>query len=140
MLGPTGKSATFRAQTCIEPDRIALLARDVSQLVRGSLRGGVIRFDGATPGCLAFSVRSRMARSELLSFRVDIARRDDGLTNVDVHIRDHRVASRQPAGLPDPAEPRQGYDVYKRYARELATALARFDPQSTAILVETSEA
>jgi hypothetical protein len=135
MLGPFAKGATFWAQTCIEPDRIAHLARDVSQSIRGGLRGAYIQFDGAAPGQLLFSVRTRLARSELMSFSVDIARVEDGFTNVDAQICDHRPIP--PPVVSDERPP--GYQLYKRYAQELAAALARFDPLSAALLVEKGD-
>src|SRR4051794_18188581 len=100
MLGPITKGTTFWAQTCIEPDRIALLARDVSRLVRGGLRSGVIHFPGAPPGQLVFSIRRPMIGSELMSFRVDIARGDEGFTIVAVHIPEHRASTAAPQGFP----------------------------------------
>jgi hypothetical protein len=136
MLGPYAKGSTFWAQTCIEPDRIALLARDVSQSVRGGLRGQFIQFDGATPGQLLFSVRTRLPRTELMSFTVDIARLDDGFTNVDAQISDHKPAPRAVPHRTIAIERPPGYGTYKRYAQELAAALTRFDPLSTSILVE----
>jgi hypothetical protein len=130
------QGTTFRAQTCIEPDRIAHLARDVGESIRGRFPGAFIQFEGAARGQLRFSVRTRLARAALMSFNVDIAEHDDGFTNLDARICDERSATRSTQHLPAAASRPRGYEMYKRYARELATELARFDPLSTAILVE----
>jgi hypothetical protein len=129
---------TFQVQTCIEPDRIALLARDVSEVVRGGFPRAFIHFDGAVPGQLLFSVRTRLARAELMAFSVEIVRREDGFTKLDARIRDDPPA-RTRTYLPAVASRPLAYEIYKRYARELASALARFDPLSTAVMVEKGQ-
>jgi hypothetical protein len=139
MLAPSGQGAIFRAQTCIEPDRIALLARDVSQSVHGRFPRTFIRFDGASPGQLQFSVCTRFARAELMSFSVDIAQLADGFTSLDTRVLAEPLAVRAAACLPVPRGAPAAYELYKRYARELASALTRFDPLSTAVLVEQEQ-
>jgi hypothetical protein len=139
MLAPSGPVAVFRAQTCIEPDRIALLARDVSQSIRGRFPHTFIRFDGATPGQLQFSVCTRFARAEVMSFCVDIARLADGFTSLDTRILADPPANRAALCLPISGAAPAAYELYKRYARELASALTRFDPLSTAVLVEQDQ-
>lgn len=134
MTAPSAEQgASFRAQTCIEPDRIAHLARDVSEEVEGGFR--FIRFEGAAPGLLSFSVRTRIAQAELMSFDVAIAQRDDGSTSLSTYVcgglARNNIASWVPAVTWS-----LGHEIYKRYARELAVALARFDPMSTAVLLD----
>jgi hypothetical protein len=129
--------AMFRAQTCIEPDRIAHLAHDVSHTIIKGLRARFIQFEGAAPGQLLFSIRTRLPRTELMVFTVQITRAESGFTHINTHICSptaHRPAASgtQDTGLSP------GYAVYKRYTQELAAALAKFDPMSTAILVETN--
>ncbi|MDH6243490.1 hypothetical protein [Mycobacterium sp. OTB74] len=137
MQEPSAVRATLRAHTCIEPDRIAHLARDVSHTIIKGLRVKFIQFDGAIPGQLLFSVRTRLPRTELMSFTVEITRTESGFTLINAHICSPAV--NRPA-LSDAEETGQspGYAVYKHYTQELAAALARFDPLSTAILVETN--
>jgi hypothetical protein len=71
----------------------------------------------------------------LMSFVVDITQLEDGFTKLDTRVvgDDHSRRSR--------ARGRTclGYEVYRRYTRELASALARFDPLSTAVLVERGQ-
>ncbi len=129
------QGASFRAQTCIEPDRIAHLARDVSEEVQGGFPKAFIRFEGATPGRLSFSVRTRIAQAELMSFDVAIAQLDDGSTGLSAYVCGRLASNNIPSWVPALAWS-LGHEIYKRYARELAGALARFDPMSTAVLLD----
>jgi hypothetical protein len=136
MIAPSAEhGVSFRAQTCIEPDRIAHLARDVSEEVQGGFPKAFIRFEGAAPGLLSFSVRTRIAQAELMSFDVAIAQLDDGSTSLSAYVcgglARNNIASWVPAVTGS-----LGHQIYKRYAQELAGALARFDPMSTAVLLE----
>ncbi|MGE2716258.1 hypothetical protein ACQI4L_19565 [Mycolicibacterium litorale] len=119
-------AAALRAQTCIAPDRMAHLARDVSEHVRGGFPGTYIHFDGAAPGQLSFSVRTRFARATLVAFALDITRSPDGFTSLQSSVH-HRVSGAGGA---------LGLELYRRYARELASTLARFDPLSTALILD----
>jgi hypothetical protein len=133
------QDARFQAHTCIEPDRIALLARDVSESVRGGFPRAFIQFDGAAPGQLRFSVRTLLTRAELMTFNVDITRLEDGFTKLDSRITDDQSAHTTVPYVPAVASRPVGYEIYRRYARELASALTRFDPLSTAVLVEKTQ-
>ncbi|WP_157546441.1 hypothetical protein [Mycobacterium sp. IS-1742] len=136
MTAPSAEhGASFRAQTCIEPDRIAHLVRDVSEAVQGGFPRAFIRFEGAAPGRLSFSVRTRFTQAELMSFDVAIAELDDGFTSLSVDICDRLTHNKILPWLPL-ANWSLGHEIYKRYARELAGALARFDPMSTAVLLD----
>ncbi|KUI39030.1 hypothetical protein AU194_16955 [Mycobacterium sp. GA-2829] len=127
------QGASFRAQTCIEPDRIAHLARDASEEVQGGFR--FIRFEGAAPGRLSFSVRTRFAQAALMSFDVAIAQLDDGSTSLSAYVSDPLAGNGIAAWTPA-ARWSLGHETYKRYVWELAGALSRFDPMSTAVLLD----
>ena len=136
MTAPSAEQgASFRAQTCIEPDRIAHLARDVSEEVHGGFPKAFIRFEGAAPGRLSFSVRTRIAQAELMAFDVAIAQLDDGSTSLSAYVCGGLARTNIASGLPAMTWS-LGHEIYKRYARELAGALARFDPMSTAVLLD----
>jgi hypothetical protein len=113
---------TFRAHTYIGPHEIARLAKHIGNSVRGRLPGfPFIRFEGAHPGRLMFSIRSWGGHVELMPFCIDIARDADGLTSVNTH-RGHEADSSQGQAHPGPnqtvcrirnlqevrAEPRRG--------------------------------
>lgn len=129
------RCTSFWAQTCIEPDRIAHLVRDLSEQVQGGFTRAYIRFEGATPGRLSFSVRTRVARIQLMTFDVVIGRLDGGLTSVCVAVGE-RLAHNRLAALAAAVTRPLGHETYKRYATDLAGALTRFDPMSTAVLLE----
>lgn len=129
------RGASFRAQTCIEPDRIAHLVRDVSEEVQGGFPKAFIRFEGAAPGRLSFSVRTRFPQAELMSFHVAIAQLDSGFTSLSAEVGG-RLARNTIASWAPAMTWSLGHEIYKRYARELAEALARFDPMSTAVLLD----
>jgi hypothetical protein len=121
---PDRGSASFRARTCIAPDRIAALARDVGESIRGPLPGRpFIRFEGARPGRLTFTIRSWGGRAELMSFCINI-------------FRDQRFAQHRHLFIPFWSNTLVGYAVYRKYAWSPAKVLQRFDPHSVGILME----
>lgn len=136
MTAPSAQQgASFRAQTCIEPNRIAHLARAVSEEVQGGFPKAFIRFEGAAPGRLSFSVRTRIAHAELMSFDVAIAQLDDASTSLSTHVCGELGSNSIASWVPAVASS-LGHEIYRRYALELAGALARVDPMSTAVLLD----
>lgn len=122
-------AAALRAQTYIAPDRMAHLARDVSEHVRGGFPRAYIHFDGASPGRLRFSVRTRFTGSPLVAFVLEIVERSDGFTALQSSVHYGSAGAGHALGL----------ELYRRYARELAATLARFDPTSTAVLLDRAD-
>lgn len=72
--------STLRATTSLEPDGTAELAKQVGDSVTSSIPGGAsVRFEGATPGRLEFTVRGgahTWGSRAVMSFHMSIARMD----------------------------------------------------------------
>lgn len=123
MRGHLVVGAVLQAKTCIEPDRIARLTREVERNVRTVWYRPTVRFDEAGPGMLRFSVRHWRSRFPVMSFAVVIERDErDGFTLVDVCTGGVRASMRAA----------RAFDCY---LRQLSSAITRFDPKSTVILV-----
>jgi hypothetical protein len=125
------QGSVFRAETRMEPDRVARLAISVAAAERGRYGAAAIQFTGAAPTRLSFSVRSMTGRVELIAFTVEITSGHEGFTVVRTRI-DGGCA-------PEPSAPLShtpGYPMFKRYTLAFSAALARFDPDSAAVLTE----
>jgi hypothetical protein len=131
------QGTTFRAHTYIGPHQIGRLAKDIGNSVRGGLPGfPFIRFEGARPGRLMFSIRSWGGHVELISLCIDIRSDRNGLTSVNTHIEGMKPTRHKVRLIPMQAKQFVGYGIYKKYAQSLGEALQRFDPHRVGILVE----
>lgn len=132
--------STFRAQTTMDSDSLARLAKDVSEQVgnRSSRIAPYVRFEGAEPGRVLFSVRAWNGHAELMSFCCDIAGDPtSGSTTLQTHIQGFKTTQQKYMGLiPMGPKTMLGYGSYKKYAQALAQALQRCDPGSRGELVE----
>lgn len=70
-----------------------------------------------------------------MTFDLDITQRIDGFTSLRSTVCDAMPRGGQAPYLASLTRP-LGVEIYRRYTRELASALARFDPLSTAVIVD----
>ena len=136
--------STLQATTSLDPDGAAQLVKHVGDSIKSSIPGAAyVRFEGAAPGQLTFTVRGgghTWGGGPVMSFIVKIERNAGGLTIVSTHIDAFRTTQQTVMFIPVSPKSLNGYRTYKRFADELATALRQQDPQSVATLTEVRQA
>jgi hypothetical protein len=130
------QNSTFRATTVLAPDEVAKIAQQCGEKVKNTIPGQpFVRFEGAQPGRLNFSIRSLGGHSELMTFHAEVSA-TDGTTAVRTHI--DRFKTTQQTFMFIPVSPKSllGYSQYKRFASAFLADLKAADRSTTGELVE----
>lgn len=132
--------STLRATTSLDPDRAAQIAKHVGDSVTSSIPGGAsVRFEGASPGRLDFTVRGgahTWGSGAVMSFHMSIAADGYGRTAIVTEIGDFRTSQTTYLFIPVGPKLLEGYRTYKKFAEQFASALCQQDPQASTELVE----
>lgn len=132
--------STFQAQTAIDPDSVARMSRDVAETIKSPLPvGPFVRFEGAEPGKLLFSIRNWGGHAELMSFCVNITGSGTGST-INTRIQGFKTTQQKYMFIPVSPKQLVGYGAYTLFAQRLGQALHQNDPQCQSALIERPQA
>lgn len=129
--------STLRLSTSLPPDQVAQIASAAAEKVKSSIPGRpFVRFEGATPGQLQFSVRSMGGHMELMTFVADVTASGEQ-TTATTRIEAFKT-TQEKLFMFIPVSPKTlvGYGEYKRFAATLLADLTAVDASTTGSLVE----
>lgn len=128
--------STLGATTTLPPDQVAVIAKSSAEKVKNKVPGQpFVRFEGAQPGRLNFSVRNLGGHGELMAFHA-IVEGGDGNTAVRTGIDMFKTEQQRVFFIPVGPKSLLGYGQYKRFAATLLADLQAADSSSRGQLVE----
>jgi hypothetical protein len=124
-------------ETQIDSAGVAEIAKSVGEQTKGNIAIGInrVRFEGAEPGHLRFSIRALGDRMEIMTFQVTI-QQQGAHTNVRTGIGSFKTRQQTMLFIPIAPKHLSGYGTYKLFMNNLATALRMEDPRAQVTLTE----